>query len=216
MRFSLCVLSYKRPEMLKQCLQSIIETRNKPTQIIVNSDGGDWDNTDYLVTACKQKQISNLIINNGDNRGVGRSFQNALSLAEGDIVLKIDSDIIFRPGWQDITQTILSENPDVGAVSLFDYRYYDPNDTRFKVELERRDCFIVNDFVSSVYAFRHGDIPKLFPPADDGNHTKLGTLAITKHDYVKNQGFGVGKSVYVSGTMEHPYKTPTFAQPFWL
>lgn len=213
-RLSVCVLSYKRPAFLTECLQSIIDTRQYPTQIIVNSDGGDFMNHDYLLGVFGQKFVSNLILNNGDNRGVGRSFANCLAVAEGDIFLKVDSDLIFRPCWQHAVVSILTDNPDVGSLSLFDYRHYDPNDKRFKVEYERTDCYIVNDFVSSVYAFRADDVEKIYPVADDGNHGKFGTMAITKTDFVKNQGFGVGKSVYVSGTVEHPYKTPTFSQPF--
>lgn len=214
MRITICLLSYKRPAMLEACVRSLFETKVEPVQLIINSDGNDFENNNYLYTLYQQKKVSSLILNNGSNRGVGRSLQNCLGMAEGDLIMKVDTDLVFLPGWQEVTRSIMYDNPDIGSLSLFDYRHYDPNDTRFKIEFERSDCFIVNDFVSSVYAVRAEEIRKMYPVTDDGIHSRFAPLAITKRDYVRNQGFGVGKSVYVSGTVEHPFKTPTFSQPF--
>lgn len=76
---------------------------------------------------------------------------------------------------------------------------------------------VVNDFVSSVYGFKREALNAFpFDGNDDGYHQTLknyGELAITLPDLVHNRGFGVGKSVYVSGTMEKPYKTPTYNSP---
>jgi hypothetical protein len=106
---------------------------------------------------------------------------------------------------------------------LFDYNHYDPNDERFTPSAnhlqEREDCIMVKDFVSSIYGFKNGikhSLPAIIP--DDGLHQTIAArfgsgLAITKQDYIKNHGFGVHKSVYISGTEEAPYKTPTFDEP---
>lgn len=212
---SVCLLSYKRLDMLSECMRSLKDNADVRYQLIVNSDGGD-DTRDFLMHHYHKGNISNLILNNGENRGVGKSLSNCLTLAEGEYVVKVDSDLYFRPGWMSTGIKALYENPDVGSISFFNYRNYDPNDTRFHIELERDHCNIVNDFVSSIYMFRNESIKDIQPTQDDGNHNKLGLLAITKTDLVKNVGFGVGKSVYVSGTMEHPYKTPTHSFPYLL
>ena len=155
------------------------------------------------------------------NRGVGRSFQNCLGLAEGKYIFKIDADIIFRPKWLSKAIAVLDNNPDVGGVGLFDYHRQDPNDSRFKPEnniLEKRpDCTIVNDFVTSIWGFRNRGYKELsgyFPIPDDGLHHCFEKKALL--DVVDNEAWGVGKSVYVSGTMEKPIKTPTFNEPFLL
>lgn len=191
-------------------------------------DGDDSGNSEYLFSLLKEKKISYLVLNAGENRGVGRSFQNCLGLAEGDYIFKIDTDLTFQPGWLSTTVKALDDNPDIGAISLFDYNHYDPNDDRFKPEnchLETRDeIVVVKDFVSSIYGFRRSDLNKAVNPKlvynitdinipDDGMHQQFGSMAITKKDFVKNQGFGVYKSVYISGTEEAPYKTPTFNEP---
>jgi len=214
---SICLLAYKRQEMLKECIESLKANTDYPHTIIVNLDGGDLYNYRYLIQLLEAKRISSLILNGGQNRGVGRSLANCIGLCEGDYIFKADTDLVFKPGWLSQAIIVLEKNPDVGAVSLFNYRDIDPNDTRFNILEERSDCRIVDDFVSSVYGFRKEDLAVGGWQEDDGFHTKLkekyGKLALTKKNTCLNQGFGVDKSVYVSGTMDHPYKTPTFDTP---
>lgn len=215
---SLCVLAYKRPEMLKQCIESIIATADLPYELIVNLDGDDSGNAEYLFQLYKDKKISYLILNAGNNRGVGRSMANCLGVAEGDYTFKIDTDLIFKPQWLSKAVEILDNFPVVGAVSLFNYRNYDAKDERFQVTNALATCNFVNDFVSSVYGFKSETMLRAGAPLyDDGYHQHLKELgyelAITKDDYVTNNGFGVYKSTYVSGTEENPFKTPTHDTP---
>lgn len=216
---SLCILSYKRPERLQECLDTLLATIDYPCEIIINCDGGDTAArlaSDYFHLG----KASKLILSIGDNRGVGRSFQNCLGVAEGDYIFKIDSDIIFKPQWLSKAVSVLENNLDVGTVGLFDYHRQDPNDDRFKPEnnvAERRvDCLIVKDYVSSIYGFRKdlldnwlGDIP------DDGLHSTVGGREryMALLDVVDNKAFGFG-SVYVTlkpdGTA---FKTQTFDSP---
>lgn len=210
---SLCILAYKRPEWLKECLDSVLHTVDSPCEIIVNCDGGDRECYAVAREYFENNKISKLVSSNGKNRGVGRAFQNCIGVSEGDYIFKIDTDLTFKEGWLSTTIKLLDKHTDVGCISLFNYRNYDPNDTRFEITENRRDLHIVNDFVSSIYAFRRSDLFKIEPVQDDGNHTALQKLAITPVDLVHNKGFGIGKSVYLSGTMENPYKTPTFSSP---
>lgn len=220
---SLCLLSYKRPQQLIDCLDSLHKTIDFPCEIIVNDDTGV--NIDILRHYFADKKISKLILGNGNNRGVGRAFQNCLGIAEGEYIVKVDTDLTFEPGWLSKVIRCLETHVDIGAVGLFDYNKWDPNDERFMPKnniLEtRQDCLIVKDFVSSIYAFRKEDLYPwhgLIVP-DDGLHTDLGNL----HSYgrtklalihsVINTAFGVGRSTYVSGTMENPVKTETYNEP---
>jgi cellulose synthase/poly-beta-1,6-N-acetylglucosamine synthase-like glycosyltransferase len=214
---SLCILAYKRPEWLNECLDSIIKTIDYPCEIIVNCDGGDRDCYNLSNQYLSQDKISKLIVSNGKNRGVGRSFLNCISLCEGNYIFKIDTDLIFKEGWLSKSVFILKNYP-VGAVGLFDYKNYDPNDNRFIIEkMLTSTVGVVNDFVSSVYGFTRKSL-NAYPYSgdDDGYHQTLkqhGDLVITVPDLVHNRGFGIGKSVYLSGTMDKPYKTPTYSSP---
>src|SRR3990167_10031367 len=96
---SLCVLAYKRPQQLKECLNSIFATIDYPNEIIVHLDADDSGNAEYLFSLYKEKKISKLLMNAGNNRGVGRSFANCIGIAEGEFIFKIDTDLIFHPHW---------------------------------------------------------------------------------------------------------------------
>lgn len=224
---SLCVLAYKRPQQLIDCFKSLEETIDYPCEIIVNEEGGS-SNHSLLFERWKQGKISKLVLNRGGNRGVGRSFQNCLGMAEGDYIFKLDADLTFHKGWLSTAVKILDTNPEVGALGLFDYHKWDSNDPRFKPEENVINTMkawdfeysIVKDFVSSAYCFRTQDYKNIrikkssdteYQVTDDGLHLEFGKLALK--DCVDNTAFGVTKSTYVSGTEDHPFKTPTFAEP---
>lgn len=219
---SLCVLAYKRPERLIECIDSLIESIDYPCEIIVNLDGSDAKNESLLFQKYVKGEISKLILSNGNNRGVGRSFQNCLGVAEGDYIFKLDADLIFKPGWLSTSVKILQNNPTVGAVGLFDYNVQDPNDERFKPEnnvlYERESCYIVNDFVSCGYGFRKEHTPiTTYQMPDDGFHQSFKNiglnLALTKGSVVDNKSFGFD-SVYVQVKPDgSATKTPTYAEP---
>jgi len=220
---SLCVLAYKRPDRLKICLQSILEnTKNFPYELIVNLDADNLrENRDYLFSLLNENKISKLVMVNGNNRGVGQSLSNCIGVAEGRYIVKIDSDLEFTdPTWLEVGTTYLARYPKIAAISFFDYRNYDPNDKRFVVQATIERLKEVNDFVSSIYIFRASDAQDVTGwKLDDGYHQVLKAsynrrLAITDTDMVKNSGFGVVHSTYVSGTENSPYKTPTFPEPF--
>lgn len=212
---SLCLLAYKRPQQLKECLESLKKTADYPYELIINVDGNDSWSIGYLSELLDKNQISKLILNSGDNRGVGRSFQNCLGVTEGDYIFKLDTDLTFKPNWLSKTIKVLETNSDIGCLGLFDYNKWDPNDERFKPEnniIEKREnYYFVKDFVSCAYAFRSKDKQILEPVEDDGNHTKFNKLGLI--DLTDNVMFGVYKSTYVSGTEEKPYKTPIHDEP---
>lgn len=212
---SICILGYKRQEMLDKCLESLHKTLDFPAEIIVNFDG------EGELSFPEPHRYSKLIINGGQNRGVGRSLQNCLGVAEGRIILKCDSDIVFKPLWASSVVSLLDSYLEIGALSLFNYQNYDPNDERFKILEDRSDYYTVNDFVSSCYAFRLADAYRyddgpLYNKGcipDDGLHQQFGKMAIPKLDLVDNVGFG-RKSVYVSFDGQgNPSKTKTHDSP---
>lgn len=213
---SLCIPAYKRPELLVRCLDSLRNTVDMEAEIIVNLDGSDEINEAILYTQYQEEKISKLILNNGKNRGVGRSFQNCIAVAEGDYIFKIDADIIFsQEKWLSNAIGALEKYEDVGSIGLFDYHFQDPNDNRFKPEFnvleDRGDIKIVKDYVSSIYGFRAKHLNRYVQIHDDGLHQTFGKMAL-QHS-VSNTAFGFG-SVYVTikpdGTA---IKTKTYTQP---
>lgn len=216
MKASLCIIAYKRAEMLDECIQSLHDNTEYPFELIVNVDGNSGYHVDKVIDKYRVRSlISKAILVNGGNRGVGHSFTNCVKLSEGEYIFKIDTDILFNKGW--LSECIkLLHNPSISAVSPFNYNNYDPDDNRFQILHSIDGGYIVNDFVSSIYGFRkvhwkNREIP------DDGFHqtlrTEFGSLAITKKDFVVNQGFGLEKSVYVVNTEKGPAKAMTYDEP---
>lgn len=134
--------------------------------------------------------------------GIGKAMHNCIAVSTGKYIVKLDTDIIYQPGWLEKAVTILETNPDLGALGLFDYRNYDAGDQRFGIIEGRHNCFIVNDFVNSAYIFTR-DVWQKYGDAmgDDGWQQHLRKeglkLAIPIEDLVANVGFGEVNSIYI-------------------
>lgn len=199
---SICVLSYQRLDFLKRTMKSLLGTPSGyKMEIIVHDDGSDVEVKDYLYGLLKEKKISYLILNGGNNRGIGESIRNSFKISSGKYLFKLDTDLEFEENWLKEAIDIL-EDTHIGAVSLFDYRHYDPMDDRFEVLKETDKCKIVSDFVSSIYGVTRGVYEKFKHMLDtDGWHQYIKeqrySLAITKEDKVHNFGFGIENSIYM-------------------
>ncbi len=199
---SVCLLSYQRPDHLKRSLHSLLNTDpGFPMELIVNDDGSDPEVKDCLYELLRSGRISYLILNGGKNMGIGKSIQNCFRVASGDYLFKCDADLEYKPEWLKTAVTILDQ-PEVGCVSLFNYRHYSPHDDRFNVLREYVGFYEVDDIVSSIYGVkrimfeRYGDVL-----GEDGWHQYIKgqnyKLAISKEDMVTNFGFGLGNSIFV-------------------
>lgn len=97
---TLCILSYNRPQFLPQCIETAREA-GVPLEIIVHDDGStNGELLSYLYQAHADGLISTLILNApGYNQGVGNAIKRTFDMAAGDWVVKVDQDLIFKPGW---------------------------------------------------------------------------------------------------------------------
>lgn len=216
---SLCVLSYNRPEMTKQSLDSLIANTTSPYELIVNDDGSEV--TDYLIQLYREKKISKLVLQNGGNRGIKHANIQAFEMAEGKYIYKLDTDVIYTPKWLEKLNGILDADKGIGAVGAFDYTHYDPSDKRFVTLSETPTCKIVSDFVPSVMGmpkWQYENNKKDFDA--DGWQLALAhwgfRLAIPHIDVVKNIGFGVGPSTFVIEKDGKIQTTPYHDNPYLM
>jgi len=216
---SLCVLAFERPEFLVKSLESLWENTKYPFELIINDDASSgWDVRNLLIDNFSQGKFSHLILNDGKNMGVGRAFRNCIGVSNGDYIFKLDADLKYSHGWLKTTVDIIEKNEDAGCVGLFDYRNYDPQDTRFQKEEERDNCFVVTDFVNSGYGFKRELWDKFGSTmGDDGWQVFVKSQGykslIPKEDVVVNFGFGK-KSVFVNpdGTTREKSELPKIFQ----
>ena len=217
---SLCILSYNRPGFLEQAVDSARDNAGAPLEIIVNDDGSNHpDCYDLCNTLLGSARISKLIFNPpGHNQGVGESVRVAFGTASGDVLIKADQDLIFRPNWLkralDILWNVVEVDgvaKRVGMVGLFHY-HHDPVDTR-KMRIQRYQGWeSCHDFCGSAFLITRevyeecGPIPTHSDAfAEDvdlkGRVKAAGyLLALPEEDLADNRGFGVGPSTVVTGT----------------
>jgi glycosyltransferase involved in cell wall biosynthesis len=204
---SVCVLSYERPELLHACLESLRDGR-ADFELIVHDDGSKDPRVRQLLWDLQGKGgISHLLLQApGQNEGVGEAVRKCFAVAQGDLLIKVDQDLVFAPGWLRDTRRIL-EDAAVGAVGSFAY-HHDPVDVE-KTTLDQCDgYFTVEDFVGSSFAIpRHVyENPKVGPiehhsPAfseDVGLKDRIRKvgyeLALPDDNLAVNVGFGLGPS----------------------
>jgi glycosyltransferase involved in cell wall biosynthesis len=204
---SVCVLSYERPELLRACLESV-RSAGAPFELIVHDDGSkDGRIREYLLRYLEDGLISHLMMNPpGHNEGVGEAVRKTFAAAQGDLLIKVDQDLVFAPGWLATTRTVLAAE-DVGCVGSFAY-HHDPCDVE-KNTLEQRDGhFTVEDFVGSSFAVPRSiyELSVVGPieahadsfSEDVGLKERIRRagyeLALPDENVAVNVGFGVGPS----------------------
>lgn len=125
---SVCVLSYERPAFLEKCLTSLLFKSGKTFELIVHDDGStDEAVHEILIGLWRVGMISKLILNPpGHNEGVGAAINRCFSVAGGELLFKVDQDLVFENGWLASACEILRDQS-VGLTGLFAY-HHDPVD----------------------------------------------------------------------------------------
>jgi glycosyltransferase involved in cell wall biosynthesis len=151
---SVCVLSYNRPKWLGDTLNSLKENTNYPFELIINDDGSSDKRTYATLNTWSHKAT---IITNppGWNEGVGRSINKCFKIATGDILIKVDTDLDFAPGWLETVVNLFEdeEHARLGLLGLCHY-YHDPVDMR-KTLIDKLDDYDVHTHIlGSCFAVR--------------------------------------------------------------
>lgn len=94
MFLSVCVTTYNGERYLKQQLQSIILQVCYYDSEIIISDDGSSDSTKDIIRDLNEEKIKLI---DGPKDGLVKNFENALSLAKGDIIFLSDQDDIWLP-----------------------------------------------------------------------------------------------------------------------
>lgn len=151
---SLCLLSYERPEFLKDTLKSIKLTTPEPYELIIHDDGSASPTTNKLVVNNSALFGATAILNKiGWNQGQGVSLNRMFNIAKGDPIIKLDADLDYNFNWLSEARQILTENKDVGLLGLLHY-YHDPVDSNKTIIEEREDCSIHTHILGSAFAVR--------------------------------------------------------------
>lgn len=99
----------KRPEMLRECLRSLYENTDYPIEIIVMDNGGNPDDTDFLLNEVREKRIDTLV-RYKQNMNFAFAWNQGFRLATGDYVNFTCNDIEFKQGWLSTCIGLLEKN----------------------------------------------------------------------------------------------------------
>jgi glycosyltransferase involved in cell wall biosynthesis len=151
---SVGVLSYNRPKWLDDTLNSMLMTTNKEFELIINDDGSTHEDIPRILDSWRD--YATVITNpKGWNEGVGRSINKCFGVATGDILIKVDTDLDFSPGWLDEIIRLFDdpEHSRLGLLGLCHY-YHQPVDMRETLIEQLDDYDVHTHILGSAFAVR--------------------------------------------------------------
>ena len=100
-----------RSELMKESLKSLVETADYPAELIVIDNGGNPDDSDYLLELSR-KGVINILIRNKGNMHFGFAWNQGAKLAGGDFLCFTCNDMIYEPKWLSTTVGLLEKYSD--------------------------------------------------------------------------------------------------------
>jgi len=115
MKLSVIITSYKQPELLKVCLDSIEKNLTLPEtdfEIIV-ADSATEDGTEMMM---REDYPEICFVGSSENIGFGGTVKNGYEKSHGDYLLIMNGDVIVKPGAIEKMLEYIEKNPKVGIV----------------------------------------------------------------------------------------------------
>jgi len=117
-----------RSAMLKECMESLEKNTDYPAEVIVIDNGGDPDDSEYLLSLVK-KGVINTYVRNQNNMHFGWAWNQGIALATSDMVLLTCNDIKFKPAWLSQTVEAFKSHPNNKLIAS---PYVSPDKTKGK------------------------------------------------------------------------------------
>lgn len=115
MKLSIIITSYKQPELLKVCLDSIkknLTLLENDFETIV-ADSATEDDTEMMM---REDYPETVFISSPENIGFGATVKNGYERSKGEYLFIINGDVIIKPGSVEKMLGYLENNPTVGIV----------------------------------------------------------------------------------------------------
>ena len=100
-----------RSQMLKQSISSIVENTSYPAELIVMDNGGNPDDSNYLLDLVRKK-IINTYVRYKDNMQYAFSHNQGAKLATGDYLVFTCNDVTVKKDWLTTCVKLLEDNKD--------------------------------------------------------------------------------------------------------
>ncbi len=111
MKVSICIPTYNQAQYLKGAVLSALN-QSRPVHEIIVSNDCSTDHTAELL-ASLSKEIPNLkVFNQSRNLGISKNTDSCLRAAEGNFVVRLDSDDLLKPEYVKRLSNLLMNHPD--------------------------------------------------------------------------------------------------------
>lgn len=87
-----------RSELLRETMTSLEQNTDYPAEVIVIDNGGNPDDSDYLLELVR-KGVINTYVRNKNNMSFGWAWNQGIALATSDIICLTCNDILFGKSW---------------------------------------------------------------------------------------------------------------------
>lgn len=128
MNVAFIILTYERPNITKECIQTLFNnTKIKPREVYILDDGSNPNMRQSLLNFSIEhsEHIPINFYSNGRNKGVGYQFETAYKIADSlediDVVCFIEADYIWRKGWLEDVLAVFEASPQTIAIAGTDH-----------------------------------------------------------------------------------------------
>jgi len=120
MKVAIVILNWNGKQLLQQFLPSILENSRHLAEIIVADNASTDDSIAYVKENYKEIKI----IENSDNGGYAKGYNDALQHVQADIYALVNSDIEVSPGWLEPIIKQFESAPKTAAIQpkILDYK----------------------------------------------------------------------------------------------
>src|SRR3990167_9520369 len=105
-----------RSEGLKETIRTLKEDSDYPIELIVIDNGGNPDDSDYLLGLARTGDITTYVRFH-DNMSFGYAWNTGVRIATGDYISFICNDLSFKNGWLKTCIELLEKYPDRKFIS---------------------------------------------------------------------------------------------------
>lgn len=112
-KVSVIIPCYNQGQYVMETLDSVLNQTYQNLEVIIVNDGSDDQQTTSILDQIDRKNVQVL---HTDNQGLAAARNNGIQVAQGQIVLPLDSDDLIAPDYVEQAVAILEKNEDVGIV----------------------------------------------------------------------------------------------------
>ncbi|GAB4191394.1 MAG: hypothetical protein OHK0022_05100 [Roseiflexaceae bacterium] len=111
-RSSLILLTWNGAGFLPDLLRSLRAQIQPPAEVIVVDNGSTDGSPEWIAANAPDWRL----IRNQANRGVAAAWNQALEVAQGEFLVMLNQDMVFRSGWLQALEDAFDRVPEVGIV----------------------------------------------------------------------------------------------------